>query len=140
MVKTLIVSHGELARVLLESAETIAGPNPALKAVSLAWDDGPVEARLKLEEAIGELGAEEGLLILTDMFGSTPNNVAAGFAEPGKVEVVAGVNLPMVLRLECMAETGSRSVGELAAWIETKGRGSIRYQAGELGKGGPCGD
>jgi PTS system mannose-specific IIA component len=138
MVKTLIVSHGDLAHVLLRSAETIAGPNPALAAVSLAWDDEPAEARRKVAEAIGALGAEDGLLILTDMFGGTPNNIAAGFAEPGRVEVVAGVNLPMVLRLECMGETGTRTVSDLAAWIESKGRGSIRHQIGAE-NGGPCG-
>jgi len=137
MVKTLIVSHGELAHVLLRSAETIAGPNPALAAVTLAWDDEPAEARRKLAEAIRTLGTDEGLLILTDMFGGTPNNIAAGFAEPGRVEVVAGVNLPMVLRLECMAETGARTVSELAAWIEAKGRGSIRHHLGTE-NGGPC--
>ncbi|MDX1501726.1 MAG: PTS fructose transporter subunit IIA [Thermoanaerobaculia bacterium] len=124
MVKTLIVTQGRLAEELLAAAEKIAGASPDVSALGLGWDDDPAEARTKVGAAIAELEAPDGVLVLTDMYGGTPYNVAAALEETGRVAVVTGVNLPMVLRLECMGRE-ERPLEELADWIRAKGRRAI---------------
>lgn len=134
MARILVVTQGGLAQELVRGAHTIAGQADRLETVSLAWDESPVISERKvaaaLEKGIQDGEADEGVLILTDLPGGTPFNVAAKFARPGRVEVLSGVNLAMVVRL-CCPGCRERSVGELAAWLEEKGRQSIcRYQPG----------
>lgn len=145
MVGTLILTHGGLARELLAAAEVIAGKLPGFEALSLDWTEGVEEARLKILAAVRRLDRGDGVIVLTDMFGGTPCNLAQQLAEPGKVEVLTGVNLPMVLRLGCRTGGGcdTMAVGELAAWLEDKGRSSVRQAqpvhpvgAGRRGGGG----
>lgn len=126
MVTTLIVTHGGLAEELLAAAEIIVGEQKSFSFLTLDWDDSFEEARRKTEAAIEELDldADDQVLILTDMYGSTPYNVAASLAEPGKIEVLSGVNLPMVVRLGC-PDIGGKTVTELAEWIQAKARTSI---------------
>ena len=125
MVKILILSQGELADVLLRANETITGTSGCLSALCLDWEDSIESAESRVRQALRDLDAPEGVLILTDMVGSTPYNVAAGLCEPGRVELVAGVNLPMILRLGCQ-DQHEGSVDGIAGWIEAKGRGSVR--------------
>jgi len=103
MIGKLILTHGGLARELLSAAQTISGRLSSFEAVSLDWNDGPDEAKAQVRAAIRRLDQGEGVLILTDMYGGTPCNVASTFCQPGKVEVLTGVNLPMVLRLACQS-------------------------------------
>lgn len=130
MVGTLILTHGELARVLLSAAEVIAGkPLQGFEALTLSWDDGRDQARLKIRAAVERLDHGEGVLILTDMYGGTPSNLAGEITEAGRVEVICGVNLPMVLRLGCRTGGGCEemAVAELADWLESKGQQSVRH-------------
>lgn len=127
--RTLILTHGSLAEELLRAAETIVGALPSFRVLTLDWDDSFEEAERKTREALAELESDEELLILTDMYGGTPYNVAVSLAQPGRVEVVTGVNLPMVVRLGCPG-ANKRSIGELAQWIQEKARQSI-CRAGE---------
>jgi len=129
MVTTIIVTHGGLAQELLAAAETIVGSLQSFRIVTLDWTDSFDEARRKTLEVLNDLASEEQILILTDMYGGTPYNVAASLVEPGRVEVVTGVNLPMVVRLGC-PDTKDKGVTELAAWIQAKARKSI-CRAGE---------
>lgn len=124
MVGILILSHGALARELLASARVISGDLPGFEALTLAWHDSVEEARHKVSAAVSRLDQGDGVLVLTDMYGSTPSNVAAHFRQAGRVEVVAGVNLPMVVRLGCLTTHGM-SLTEMAEWICEKGRSSI---------------
>jgi PTS system mannose-specific IIA component len=125
MTSVLILSHGGLAEELLRAADTIAGGTPIwMKAVCLEWDASFEEARQKTAEMIDTMEPSEGLLILTDMYGGTPFNVATSFTESAAVQILAGVNLPMVLRLCCLGETGMNAA-ELVLWLEEKGRRSI---------------
>lgn len=128
MVGTLILTHGGLARELLASAEVIAGELPGFEALSLDWGEGVEEARRKILAAVHRLDRGDGVIILTDMFGGTPCNLAQQLAELGRVEVLTGVNLPMVLRLGCRTGGGcdSMKLGELVAWLQDKGRNSVR--------------
>lgn len=124
MVTTLIVTHGGMAQELLDAAQMIVGEMPRFVAVSLDWDDSVEEATAKTRRALETVNSADEVLILTDMYGGTPFNVAAGFFEPGRVEVVTGVNLPMVVRLGC-PRSEEMTLRELADWIQEKSRASI---------------
>lgn len=125
MIQTLILTHGNLARELLTTAERISGGLPNLQALSLDWNE-PRETLLDhLRAAIGELDEGDGVLILTDLFGDTPSNLALTLVERGRVEVVTGVNLPMVLRISCLGDR-PMEVAQLARWIQLKGQQGIR--------------
>ena len=96
-----------------------------MAALSLDWEDSFEAACEKLRRAVQTLPLDsDGLLILTDIYGGTPSNVALTLREPGRVEVVSGVNLPMVVRLGCRAESGM-TLEEMAEWIGRKARASI---------------
>ena len=129
----LILTHGELGRELLTAARTIAGNLPDAATLCLDWQDTPEQAERKLGEAIQDLteaaaknggGEQGGVLILTDLYGSTPTNAALKHLDPGRVEVLTGVNLPMVVRLAC-AHRRDLGVDELAHWLQKKGRDAV---------------
>lgn len=126
MIGTLILTHGGLARELLAAAREISGELEQFEAVSLEWGDSPDEARAKVRAAIARVDSGEGVLILADTFGGTPCNVALSVQDPGRVEVVSGVNLPMVMRLACQGNRQQTDPAEAARWLQAKGRDSIR--------------
>ena len=133
MLGVLIVTHGRLAAELLAAAQTIAGEMPAFRALSLDWSDGIEEARRRISDEIARLDRGEGVLVLTDMFGDTPSNAALALRDEGRIEILSGVNLPMVVRLAC-ARDSRRSLAETARWLEIKGRRSI-CRAGAVARG-----
>lgn len=95
----VVVTHGQLATELLNAAEMIVGDLPRFAAVSIGWHDDAGVAREAIADAVGRVDQGAGVLILTDMFGGTPSNLGLSFLEAGKVEVVTGVNLPMLIKL-----------------------------------------
>ena len=124
MIGKLILTHGGLARELLSAAQTISGRLSGFEAISLDWNDGLEEAKAQISAAIARLDEGQGVLILTDMYGGTPCNVATAFHQPGKVEILTGVNLPMVLRLACQSiEDGNLS--DVAHWLQAKAQRSL---------------
>jgi PTS system mannose-specific IIA component len=125
MVPVLILSHGALAHTLVETAERIVGQLAGVQALSLDWEEPRESLVARLSQAIADLDQGDGVLILTDLFGDTPSNVALGLVSSRHVEVVTGVNLPMVLRLACEG-VRPKSLSELATWIQAKGRQGIR--------------
>ncbi len=129
MVSTLILTHAGLARELVDAAAMILGREPEFDSLSLSWTDTFEDSAAKTREALSKLDGAGGILILTDMYGGTPYNVAASFHKPGEIEVVSGVNLPMVVRLGCPG-VNEMEVAELAGWIQGKARGAI-CRAGE---------
>jgi|GraSoiStandDraft_8_1057269.scaffolds.fasta_scaffold143333_2 PTS system mannose-specific IIA component len=133
MIGKLILTHGGLARELLAAASVISGSLSGFEALSLDWSDGFDEARSKVAAALEHLDQGEGVLILTDMYGGTPCNIAMTFFKPGKVEVLTGVNLPMVLRLACQTGGDKGNVSDLAHWLQDKGQRSVCL-AGEMGR------
>lgn len=124
MIGTLILSHGRLADELLTAGDTIAGGLEGFEAVSLDWSENYDQAQSKIRECLDRLDQGDGVLILTDMFGGTPCNIALTFMQPGRVEIVTGVNLPMVVRLGCLG-CRERPLAEVARWLRDKTRGSI---------------
>lgn len=142
MIGTLIVSHGHLADELLTAAQTITGELEGFGAVSLDWNDGFEQAQARIKNALEQLDQGDGVLVLTDLFGGTPCNVALTFLEPGRVEIVTGVNLPMVVRLACLGKR-EMPVHEVAHWLRDKGRSSISLASdvqGERPAPDPCDD
>jgi PTS system mannose-specific IIA component len=125
----VIVTHGHLAGELLAAAEMIIGPVSHITAVSIGWHDDVDAARDEVQRAISRVSQEAGVLLLTDMFGGTPTNIASMFLEEGRVEVLTGVNLPMVIKLA--TQTGSESLVDMARRICDQGRQGI-YMAGDL--------
>lgn len=125
----VIVTHGNLAGELLAAAEMIVGPVSHIAAVSIGWHDDVDVARDEVQRAITRVSKNGEALLLTDMFGGTPTNIASMFLEEGVVEVITGVNLPMVIKLA--TDTGQDSLAELARRICDQGRQGI-YMAGAL--------
>lgn len=124
MVGVLILTHGGLAPELLAAARVISGNLEAFEALALDWSDGFDEAQTKVASLLRRLDRGQGILILTDILGGTPFNVAMAFREPERIEIVSGVNLPMVVRLGCLL-SDDMSLTELTRWIRDKGRSSI---------------
>ncbi len=125
MVGALVVTHGDVARELVSAAYRIMGENKQLRAVCIGWDEDVATARRKIEEAILQVEHGSGVLIMTDMFGGTASNLSLTLLVPGKVEVVTGVNLSMLLKLGNTA-TERLSLSEVAEAVCGRGRESIR--------------
>jgi len=114
MVGIVVATHGQLAAELLRTAEGIVGPVPGAVAVSVDASTSVEEARARLATAIHKVGADgDGVLVLTDMFGGTPANLALTFLDE-QIEVVTGVNLPMILKLATARGDGLPAAAELA--------------------------
>ena len=99
MIGGLIVTHGRLAVELLNAGEAIVGDIQNIAAVSIGWHDDVDMASDMVEKAIKHVDSGSGVLILTDMFGGTPTNIASTFLDQGGIEIVTGVNLPMLIKL-----------------------------------------
>jgi len=123
-VGAVIVTHGGLATELLAATERIVGPTDAIRAVSIDWDEPVEEARRLVQEAIDALDCANGILIFTDMFGGTPTNVCLTFLESGRVEILAGVNLPMVVKLTNL-QGSEGSLAEITELVRARGQNSL---------------
>jgi PTS system mannose-specific IIA component len=123
-VGVVVVTHGQLATELLNAAQMIVGELPRFTAVSIGWHDDVDVARRALEQAIKSVDHGQGVLLLTDMFGGTPSNIGLTFLEAGRLEVVTGVNLPMLIKLARAPEAGD--IGALAREMCEHGRAAIR--------------
>lgn len=127
-VGVVVVTHGRLAVELVNAAEAIVGDLDHAEAVSIGWHDDVEQARREIGEAIGRVATPLGAIVLTDMFGGTPSNLAVTFLAPDRVEVVTGVNLPMLLKLATLRETGSlrdiartaREHAQSAVWVASE--------------------
>ena len=132
MIGIVVVTHGQLARELVSAAEMIIGEIPNVTAVSIGWHESPDDALREIEEAIKRADAGKGTVVLTDMFGGTPSNLSLTFLEKDRVEVVTGVNLPMLIRLASLREEEEGDdLMELASEAAREGKDSI-YLAGDL--------
>ncbi len=132
MIGVIVVTHGQLATELVNAAETIVGDLPTFAAVSIGWHEDVKDAREELASTIVRLQSSEGVLIMTDMFGGTPSNLGITFLEPHRVEVVTGVNLPMLIKAANLREQAD--VTEMARMLREHGRNAI-WVASDLLKG-----
>jgi len=126
VIGVVVVTHGQLATELLNAAEMIVGDLPRFAAVSIGWHDDVSDAREDIAQAIERVrGDGGGVLIVTDMFGGTPSNLAMTFIEANQIEVITGVNLPMLIKLAGQAKSNDllavardmREHGRNAIWV-----------------------
>jgi PTS system mannose-specific IIA component len=125
MIGALIVTHGNLAFELLNAAKQIEADVSGIEAVPLDWSETVDTAREKIGEALQRVGRDRDVIIFTDMFGGTPSNISLSFLEKGHVEVVTGVNLPMVVKF-AMVKQESKDLATVAHMITEKGSKAIR--------------
>ena len=125
MIGALIVTHGKLAYELLNAAQKIESNIGVVEAVPLEWTDTVDEAREKIRLALERLSSASGVIIFTDMFGGTPSNISLSFLEKDRVEIVTGVNLPMIVKFATMQQDAT-DLATLAHVISEKGSKAIR--------------
>ncbi len=123
MVGAIIVTHGNLAFELLKSSEMILGRQECVSSVGIKLNDSEEAIVEKISKAINEVDAGKGVLIFTDMFGGTPSNLSLSFMEDNKVEVVTGVNLPMLIKF--FSERKDRGLNKLVSFCKTYGKRHI---------------
>ena len=129
MIGLLVVTHGAVAEELVRAAQRIVKNTGPIAALALDWDQDVEEVRQQIETKVAELEEGEGVILATDMFGGTPTNIALTFLDPGKTEVVTGVNLPMVIKFTNLPR--DVDVREAAETIAERGRSAISV-AGEI--------
>jgi PTS system mannose-specific IIA component len=137
MIGVVVVTHGQLANELLNAAEMIVGDLPQFTAVSIGWHDDVNEAREEIVQAIERVRGDQGVLLLTDMFGGTPSNLGMTFLEKDKVEVITGVNLPILIKLAGLRQ--SQDLLAVARQMRDDGRNAI-WVASDLLRGESRGD
>jgi len=133
MIGLLIVTHGPLAQELVAATQKIVGDTPRMEAIALGWDEDQSHARKRIEDAIERNQQGQGILILTDLFGGTASNLSFALSQAGKIDVVTGVNLPMLLKFTNLR--GVDRLEEVALKLRDEGRKAI-YTASEVLKSG----
>ncbi|PRD44343.1 PTS fructose transporter subunit IIA [Phyllobacterium phragmitis] len=106
MIGLVLVTHGRLAEEFYHAVEHVVGPQENFETVCIGAEDDMEQRRRDIVDAIGRADQGQGVIILTDMFGGTPSNLAISVMKPGKVEVIAGVNLPMLIKLSSVRVAG----------------------------------
>jgi len=131
MIGILVVTHSRLGDALLDAAEFILGSKPeVVDPVSIDLSENADNLRKKIAAGIKRVDRKTGVLILTDMFGGTPSNLSYSFLEEGRVEVLSGVNLPILIKAVELRK--SKELAELASDLETFGKKSISLASGIL--------
>ena len=122
-VGVLIVAHYRLGEQFLQSLRLILPDSPTFFSISIEPDDALEDIKVNIQQALERCDVGEGVLVLTDMFGGTPSNISLSFHEPGRVEIVTGLNLPMLIKLATLDE--ERTLEELAVFVKDYGRRNI---------------
>ena len=125
MVGILIVTHRQLAEALLSASDLIMGRLEKVVAVSLDPSAMPDELRRQIAEGLAKLNGTDGVLILTDMFGGTPSNLSLSFLKEGQVEVISGVNLPMLIKVNQLRQGQYANLREMALTLQQSGQQGI---------------
>lgn len=109
MIGLIIVTHGQLASQFIAAMEHVVGPQKNVAAICIGPDDDMEQRRKDILNAVAAADMGDGVILLTDMFGGTPSNLAISIMDKVKVEVIAGINLPMLIKLASIRETVSLS-------------------------------
>ncbi len=131
-VGALVVTHGQLGQELVSAAQAIVGEISYIAAVSIGWNDDVDESKKKIEQAVAEVDQGKGVIILTDMFGGTPSNLSLPLLKRNELEIVTGVNLPMVIRVA--NQSGTDSLSELVTQVKKQGQSHISIASELLGE------
>lgn len=132
MIGLVLVTHGRLAEEFVVAMEHVVGKQERIATISIGPEDDMEGRRADIARAIGEVDAGRGVIVLTDLFGGTPSNLAISLMEAGKVEVIAGINLPMLIRLGGARKT--MKVTEAVAAAREAGRKYITVASEVLGE------
>jgi len=132
MIGLILVTHGKLAEEFIHAMEHVVGRQEAVATVCIGPNDDMEVRRREIADAIAQVDSGDGAIVLTDLFGGTPSNLAISLMKPGRVEVIAGINLPMLIRLakarDCM------SVSEAVIAARDAGRNYITVASEYLGE------
>ena len=115
MIGMVLVTHGRLAAEFIAALEHVVGPQQNVAGVCIGPDDDMEQRRQDILRCIGEVDTGEGTVLLTDMFGGTPSNLAISVMDRGKVEVIAGINLPMLIKLASLRQNATLERAVLGA-------------------------
>jgi PTS system mannose-specific IIA component len=110
MIGLVLVTHGQLANEFRHAVEHVVGPQENFETVAIGADDDMEQRRGDIVAAVSRVDTGSGVIVLTDMFGGTPSNLAISVMESGRIEVIAGVNLPMLIKLSSVRKTGDMAV------------------------------
>ncbi len=130
MIGGIIVSHGKLAEELLNALTIILGEAPNIEAISIGWYDDVEESKKKINSSLKRVDQKNGVLIFTDMFGGTPSNLSFGFLKDGHVEIITGVNLPMLIKFVSLQR--SNNLGDVAKKVVDQGKKNIHLASALL--------
>jgi PTS system mannose-specific IIA component len=122
MIGLVLVTHGRLASEFVTAMEHVVGPQQAIESICIGPDDDMELRRADIARAIAAVDRGEGVILLTDLFGGTPSNLAISLMEPGRVEVIAVINLPMLIRLE-----GARKMMKVKAAVAAAREAGQKY-------------
>lgn len=133
MIGMVLVTHGRLAEEFIAATEHVVGAQENVRAISIGPDDDMEQRRKDIMEAVSAVNDGNGVVLLTDMFGGTPSNLAISMMDQGEVEVIAGMNLPMLIKLATVREKSS--LREAAAIAQEAGRKYINVASQVLNGG-----
>ncbi|HMI20441.1 MAG TPA: PTS sugar transporter subunit IIA [Sphingomonas sp.] len=122
MIGLVLVTHGQLAAEFVRAMEHVVGPQEAIESICIGPEDDMEARRADISRAVAAVDQGRGVILLTDLFGGTPSNLAISLMEPGRIEVIAGVNLPMLIRLE-----GARKMMKVQAAVAAAREAGRKY-------------
>ena len=131
MIVGIIVCHGRMAEELLNALTIILGEAPNIEAISIGWYDDVEDSKKKINQSLKRVDQKNGVIIFTDMFGGTPSNLSFSFYKENLVEVITGVNLPMLIKFVSLQR--SNNLGEVARKVVDQGKKNVHLVSALLG-------
>jgi PTS system mannose-specific IIA component len=131
MIGGIIVSHGKLGEELLNALTIILGEAPNIEAISIGWYDDVEESKRKINQSLKRVDQKSGVVIFTDMFGGTPSNLSFAFQKDDHVEIITGINLPMLVKFVSLQR--SNNLKEVARKVVEQGKRNIHLASALLG-------
>ena len=130
MIGGIIVSHGKLGEELLNALTIILGEAPNIEAISIGWYDDVEESKKKINQSLKRVDQKSGVVIFTDMFGGTPSNLSFTFQKDEQVEIITGINLPMLIKFVSLQR--NNNIKDLARKVVEQGRKNIHLASALL--------
>ena len=130
MIGGIIVSHGKLAEELLNALTIILGEAPNIEAISIGWYDDVEDSKKKISQSLRKVDQKNGVIVFTDMFGGTPSNLSFSFLKENQVEIITGVNLPMLIKFVSLQR--SNSLKEVTKKVVEQGKKNIHLASALL--------
>jgi PTS system mannose-specific IIA component len=131
MIGGIIVSHGKLAEELLNALTIILGEAPNIESISIGWYDDVEDSKKKINLSLKRVDQKNGVIVFTDMFGGTPSNLSFGFLKENQVEIITGVNLPMLIKFVSLQR--NNDLKDVARKVVEQGKKNIHLVSALLG-------